>query len=75
MKDKLEKLQEGFIDALLLDLGDDDKRTPGLYTVIRGVLSDHRDKMDSVSPEHMEAVKQALKASAPFRLKQAFMEA
>jgi len=41
MKEKLNELQDLLLDCLVNDLKDPDRRTPGLYTVIRGILSDH----------------------------------
>lgn len=71
MKDKLNKLQELLLDRLTQDLNDPDRCTPGLYTVVRGILSDHKDQVNKIPTESMEAVEAALKEAAPFKIKKA----
>lgn len=71
MKDKLNDMQERLIDCLINDLNDPDRRTPGLYTVVRGVLSDHKDKVNTIPSESIEAVEAAMKDAVPFKIKKA----
>jgi hypothetical protein len=71
MKEKLNELQDLLLDCLVNDLKDPDRRTPGLYTVIRGILSDHKDQVNKIPSESIEAVEQAIKDAAPFKIKKA----
>ena len=71
MKEKLNKMHECLLDCLIADLVNPDKQTPGLYTVVRGILSDHKDQVNAIPSESMEAVEQAMKNSAPFKIKKA----
>jgi hypothetical protein len=71
MKEKLNEMQERLIDCLINDLNDPDRRTPGLYTVVRGVLSDHKDKVNTIPSESIEAVEAAMKNAVPFKIKKA----
>jgi hypothetical protein len=71
MKEQLNNIQDKLLECLISDLNDPDKRTPGLYTVVRGILSDHKDKVNQIPSESIEAVEQALKDSAPFKIKKA----
>lgn len=71
MKDKLNEMQEQLLECLIQDLNDPDKRTPGLYTVVRGILSDHKDKVNAIPSESIEAVEVAMKNAVPFKIKKA----
>jgi formylmethanofuran dehydrogenase subunit B len=71
MKDKLNEMQSKLLDCLINDLNDPDRRTPGLYTVVRGILSDHKDQVNKIPSESIEAVEAAMKDAAPFKIKKA----
>lgn len=71
MKEHLNKLQELLIARLIADFGDEAKCTPGFYTVVRGILSDHKDQVNKIPSESIEAVEQAMKNAAPFKMKKA----
>lgn len=71
MKDKLSQLQNLLLESLVSDLQDPDKRTPGLYTVVRGILSDHKDQVNKIPSESIEAVQEAMKNQLPFKIKKA----
>ncbi|MFY8211202.1 MAG: hypothetical protein ACOVLB_00840 [Candidatus Nanopelagicus sp.] len=71
MKDKLNEMQSKLLDCLINDLNDPDRRTPGLYTVVRGILSDHKDKVNTIPSESIEAVEAAMKNAVPFKIKKA----
>jgi hypothetical protein len=71
VKEKLNDMQEMLVDCLINDLKDPDRRTPGLYTVVRGVLSDHKDKVNTIPNEAIQAVEDAMKDSVPFKIKKA----
>jgi len=47
------------------------KCSPGLYTVIRGIVNDNREVLDSISRKELDSVEEALKSKAPFRFKSA----
>jgi hypothetical protein len=59
------------IDRLIEDFTDESKCTPGFYTVVRGILSDHKDQVGRIPSESIEAVEQAMQAAAPFKIKKA----
>ena len=59
------------MDSLVRDLRDPDKCTPGLYTVVRGIVNDNRESADSIPAEALEKVKEAMAESAPFKIKEA----
>jgi len=71
MKEKLNDMQDKLLDCLINDLNDPDRRTPGLYTVVRGILSDHKDKINTIPNEAIEAVEAAMKDAIPFKIKKA----
>jgi len=71
MKEKLNDIQDKLLDCLINDLNDPDRRTPGLYTVVRGILSDHKDKVNAIPSESIEAVEAAMKDAVPFKIKKA----
>ena len=71
MKDKLNEMQSKLLDCLINDLNDPDRRTPGLYTVVRGILSDHKDQVNKIPNESIEAVEAAMKDAAPFKINKA----
>lgn len=71
MKEKLNTLQGLLIDCLISDLNNPDKQTPGLYTVVRGILADHKDQVNKIPSEAIEAVEEAMKNQVPFKIKKA----
>ncbi len=71
MKEKLKQLQELLIDRLIDDLQNPEKQTPGLYTVVRGILTDHKEKVGAIPSEAIEAVEAAMAEKVPFKLKKA----
>ena len=52
---KLQKLQEMLIDALIEDLNDPTIRGPGLYGVVRGVINDHKEDVNILHDLHVDA--------------------
>ena len=54
MKNQLTELQEAFIARLMEDLSCDDRANPNLYKVIRDVLKDHADEVDSIPQDALE---------------------
>tara|TARA_R100000458_G_C8188583_1_gene183077 strand:- start:134 stop:352 length:219 start_codon:yes stop_codon:yes gene_type:complete len=67
---KVKELNEMLLNALARDLQDPDKCTPGLYTVVRGIVNDNREAADSIPSEAMEAVTKAMADKVPFKIKQ-----
>tara|TARA_R100000458_G_C8175579_1_gene174497 strand:- start:263 stop:472 length:210 start_codon:yes stop_codon:yes gene_type:complete len=66
MNNKVNLLNERLADALLADLDDPRKCTPGLYQIIRGYVNDNKESLDSIPSEtldHLEKMTDAI----PFR--------
>ena len=68
---KVKQLNEMLMDALVRDLRNPDKCTPGLYTVVRGIVNDNREAADSIPSEAIQKVEEAMAESAPFKIKEA----
>jgi hypothetical protein len=64
-------LNRELLMKLMDDLNDPMKCSPGLYTVIRGIINDNREVLDSISHKELDTVEEALKTKAPFRFKSA----
>lgn len=64
---KINKLNEFLLDALLADLDDPQKCTPGLYQVIRGVLNDNGELLDSIPKDALNSLDYKLADSIPFK--------
>ena len=67
MDKKINKLHQLLIDNLILDLNDPDKCTPGLYQVVRGVLTDNKDLLDYIPQETLDFLEDKLTNSLPFK--------
>lgn len=63
---KVSKLKDRLIDNLLDDLNNPEKCTPGLYQVVRGVITDNNGE---VSPSDMadEVMEDLGKVDPPFK--------
>ena len=70
-KAKVDQLNEMLLDALIMDLQDPDRRGPGLYTVVRGVVNDNREMIDQIPKETIEKVTEAMSEAVPFKFKEA----
>jgi len=66
-KERIERLQDVLIEQMFHDLGDPDKCTPGLYQVIRGIITDNRDQLDAIPNETLDFLENRFKDSIPFR--------
>jgi hypothetical protein len=64
---RIELLQTVLIDKMLEDLCDPDKCTPGLYQVVRGIITDNRDQLDAIPNETLDFLEDKFKDSIPFR--------
>jgi hypothetical protein len=71
MKDKVTQLNEMLMDALISDLQDPDRRGPGLYTVVRGIVNDNREMVDAIPKETLNEVTEAMAEAVPFKFKEA----
>lgn len=70
MKSKVQILNEMLLDSLVRDLKDPDKCTPGLYTVIRGIVNDNREAANAIPKDALEEVTKAMSEAAPFKIKE-----
>jgi len=70
VNDKVTGLNEMLMDALTRDLTDPDKCTPGLYTVVRGIINDNRDALDSIPSKALEETLKSMTNSVPFKIKE-----
>ena len=65
---KLQKLQEMLIDALIEDLNDPTIRGPSLYGVVRGVINDHKDDINILPQNTIKEFEDAMASAAPFKI-------
>jgi hypothetical protein len=63
---QISKLNALLLEQLISDLRDPDKCTPGLYQVIRGIISDNQDQLDSIPIETLNEV-EAILEQTPFK--------
>jgi hypothetical protein len=66
-KERIERLQDVLISQMFNDLNDPDKCTPGLYQVVRGIITDNRDQLDAIPNETLDFLETKFKDSIPFR--------
>jgi len=64
-KNKIQELNDTLIDTLMNDLKDPEKCTPGLYQVVRGVITDNQAAVDNLDVDAIEAA--ADKIDMPFK--------
>lgn len=65
MDNSINELNERLIRQLLDDLTDSSKCTPGLYTVIRGIINDNRESLNSIPTDSLDS----LESKVPFKFK------
>jgi hypothetical protein len=63
---QISKLNALLLEQLIADLKDPAKCTPGLYQVIRGIITDNRDQLDSIPVDILNEVETMLE-QAPFK--------
>lgn len=68
-KQTVNKIYDKLLATLLEDLSDSSKCGPGLYQVIRGVMQDNRELLDTIPNDSMEAVERKMAAAVPFKFK------
>ena len=66
-KDTINKLNDLLMRCLLEDLDDPQKCTPGLYQVVRGVISDNKEALDGIPKESLDFLEERLSDAIPFR--------
>lgn len=66
-KEKVNEIANKLLNNLIEDLGDSSKCGPGLYQVVRGVIQDNKDLLDSLPEEAITSLTQKMAAAAPFR--------
>lgn len=64
---RIEMLQDLLVTRMLEDLNDLDKCTPGLYQVIRGIITDNREQLDAIPEETLTYLEDKFKDSIPFK--------
>ena len=64
-KNRIQDLNDKLINRLMLDLDDPDKCTPGLYQVVRGVITDNQAAVDNLDSGALEAAGE--KIDMPFK--------
>jgi hypothetical protein len=69
MDNSINELNERLIRQLLDDLTDSSKCTPGLYTVIRGIINDNRESLNSIPTDNLDS----LESKVPFKFKSAIL--
>ena len=67
MDNLISRLNERLLLQLLDDLTDSSKCTPGLYTVIRGIINDNRESLNNIPTEAVDS----LESKVPFKFKSA----
>ena len=66
MSNKINTLNEMLLSQMIEDLRDPNKCTPGLYQVVRGMISDNRDQLDSIPTETLNEVEDMIN-NTPFK--------
>ena len=65
--ERIEILQNILIERMLDDLNEPNKFTPGLYQVVRGIITDNREALDSIPMETLTYLEDKFKDIIPFR--------
>jgi hypothetical protein len=66
-KETVNRIYNKFLSVLLEDLNDSSKCSPGLYQVIRGVIQDNKELLDTLPNDSITAVENKLASSVPFK--------
>jgi len=64
-KNKIQELNDKLIDTLMSDLNTPEKCTPGLFQVVRGVITDNQAAVDNLDGAAIDAAVEAI--DMPFR--------
>jgi hypothetical protein len=66
-QNKITQLNNKLIDRLMSDLDDPDKCTPGLYQVVRGIITDNQEFVDRIDGEALDKATESV--DLPFKFK------
>lgn len=66
-QNRITQLNNKLVDRLMSDLEDPDKCTPGLYQVVRGVITDNQELVDRFDDQALE--KAVKSTDLPFKFK------
>lgn len=66
-KDTINKLNDLLMRCLLEDLNDPQKCTPGLYQVVRGVISDNKESLEGLPQDSLDFLQNKLSDAIPFK--------
>ena len=66
-KDTINKLNDLLMRCLLDDLNDPQKCTPGLYQVVRGVISDNKESLEGLPQDSLDFLQNKLSDAIPFK--------
>tara|TARA_B110000211_G_scaffold63721_2_gene73015 strand:+ start:8985 stop:9194 length:210 start_codon:yes stop_codon:yes gene_type:complete len=64
-RNRIQELNDQLIGRLMNDLEDPDKCTPGLYQVVRGVITDNQSAVDNLDGGALDAAVE--KIDLPFK--------
>ena len=64
-KNRIQELNDKLISTLMSDLNDPEKCTPGLYQVVRGVITDNQAAVDNLDIDAVTAAAEAI--DMPFK--------
>ena len=64
-KNKIQELNDKLINTLMSDLNDPEKCTPGLYQVVRGVITDNQAAVDNLDVAAIDAAVETI--DMPFK--------
>ena len=64
-KNRIQELNDKLISSLMNDLSDPEKCTPGLYQVVRGVITDNQAAVDNLDADAIAAASEAI--DMPFK--------
>jgi hypothetical protein len=66
-KNTVNKLNDLLMRCLLEDLDDPQKCTPGLYQVVRGVITDNKEALEGIPAESLDFLENKLTDAIPFK--------
>lgn len=64
-KNRIQELNDKLITTLMNDLNDPEKCTPGLYQVVRGVITDNQAAVDNLDADAVAAAAETI--DMPFK--------
>ena len=67
MNNKVNRLNDLLLQCLFEDLNDPTKCTPCLYQVVRGVIADNKENLDSIPNEALASLEKKFTDAIPFK--------